>query len=105
MGVTGLADGSAAHSAADPGAQDSLGTPPLRHTERGVLNLVMALRAFARNAGRSGGLAWVVVAASGNGADFVDEEGGLFPCGEVAAAAGFVPVHDVGEAALGLAAG
>jgi hypothetical protein len=27
----------------------------------------------------------VAVAASGDGADFVNEEGGLFPCGEVAA--------------------
>jgi hypothetical protein len=46
-----------------------------------------------------------MAAASGDGADFVDEEGGLFPCGEVTAAVRFVPVHDVGEAALGLAAG
>ena len=46
-----------------------------------------------------------MAAAPGDGADFVDEEGGLFPCGEVPAATGFVPVHDVGEAALDLAAG
>ena len=46
-----------------------------------------------------------MAAAPGDGADFVDEEGRLFPGGEVPAAAGFVPVHDVGEAALGLAAG
>ena len=47
----------------------------------------------------------MVVAASGDGADFVNEEGGFFPRGEVAAAVRSVPVHDVGELALGLAAG
>src|SRR5689334_7523210 len=44
------------------------------------------------------------VAAARCGADFAGEQAGLFPGGEVAAAAGLVPVHDVGEAALGPAA-
>ena len=34
-----------------------------------------------------------------------DEQAGLFPCGEVTAAGGLVPVHDIGKAALGPAAG
>jgi hypothetical protein len=37
--------------------------------------------AWLAGRGCSRGLAWVVVAASGDGADFVNEEGGLFPCG------------------------
>src|SRR5207253_4528274 len=44
-------------------------------------------------------------AAACDGADFAGEQAGLFPGGEVAAAAGLVPVHDVGEATLGPAAG
>src|SRR6266568_3803360 len=44
-------------------------------------------------------------AAACDGADFAGEQAWLFPGGEVTAPGGLVPVHDVGEAALGLAAG
>jgi hypothetical protein len=40
------------------------------------------------------------VAAARYGTDFASEQAELFPGGEVAAAAGLVPVHDVGKATL-----